>query len=544
MSVLPWTPILGSAELVGLLERTDRMAALAGRTDLVERLALARSWMTGRPLRVGVCGRPDAEGTARTRALVEAVRGVSAAWLPGASFGDVPGRHGQDRRPLTEQVDVVLFVTDARAGYGPGELAALTRLRAQDVAVVGVLADHDACEDLTLVLQADRRALRSAGIDDPPIPLLPVSAAQCERGRRHDDRSALIASGIPQLLEVLRDRVDTAMAPRLRAAVLAEVHGALDQLAAAFTAELDRLPRGASSPAERQRRAIAELDRCQQLSANWQIALSDGMAELGAQADFDLRQRLREVLAFADAEILSGRALKDWAGFDAAVRARVEEAVRGDHAMVRERATALAKTVARALAGTADGATVGVTRPRIVLTDPDATTLLPAAAMDVPGTGGGVVSRAVNSLRGSYGGILMVGVLTSLAGLSLISVYSVGAGVLLGVFTYVEDRKNIRERRMAEGRATAAKLLDEANFRAGDHQRAQLRAVHRTLRDHFTAINDERLRAAAEAVRVAGEGGGGSPADHERVAELEAHLADLDDLRRRAGRESPQLAAS
>jgi len=43
----------------------------------------------------------------------------------------------------------------------------------------------------------------------------------------------------------------------------------------------------------------------------------------------------------------------------------------------------------------------------------------------------------VNSLRGSYGGVLMVGVLTSLAGLQLISVWSVGAGLLLGAFTFI-----------------------------------------------------------------------------------------------------------
>jgi len=202
--------------------------------------------------------------------------------------------------------------------------------------------------------------------------------------------------------------------------------------------------------------------------------------------------------------------------------------------MVRDRAAVLAETVGRELAGTAPGVSSGFTRPRFVLAAPDET-LVRVTPMDPPAAGGGVLSRAVNSLRGSYGGILMVGVLTSLAGLSLISVYSVGAGVLLGVFTYFEDRKNIRERRMAEGRATSAKLLDDVNFRAGDHQRAQLRAIHRTLRDHFTVINDERLRVAAEAVRAADEGGSDAAGSPERIAEIESHLVELDDVRARWG---------
>jgi hypothetical protein len=476
-----------------------------------------------------VCARGGADG----EFLVQVLRRVAAAWLPGATFVDVPGRHGSDRRPLVEVVDVALFATEARSGYGAPDLEALARLRARGVPVVGVLADFESCPDLTAILQADRRALGSAGLDAPPIPLLPVSTAMCERGRRHDDRSALVASGVPQLLEFVRDQVDTAVTPGLCEAVVAELRAAADQLGHGWTTELARLRARAVGPLERRRRAVAELDRCQQRSASWQIALSDGMADLCAQADFDLRERLRGVLESADAEILSGRALKDWAGFDGLLRQRIDQAVHADHTMVRDRAAALAERVARTLAGTAEP---GIAQPRIMLAEPGEE-LVRITAMDVPAAGGGVLSRAVNSVRGSYGGILMVGVLTSLAGLSLISVYSVGAGVLLGVFTYFEDRKNIRERRMAEGRATAAKLLDDVNFRAGDHQRAQLRAIHRTLRDHFTVINDERLRVAAEAVRAADEGGAdAAPDGHpERVAELESHLAELDDIRARWG---------
>jgi hypothetical protein len=77
---------------------------------------------------------------------------------------------------------------------------------------------------------------------------------------------------------------------------------------------------------------------------------------------------------------------------------------------------------------------------------------------------------------------------------------------------------------------SAAKLLDATNFRIGDDQRTQLRVVHRTLRDHFTVINDERLREAADAVRTASTDDGSALA---RIAELESGLVELTELRQR-----------
>jgi hypothetical protein len=149
-----------------------------------------------------------------------------------------------------------------------------------------------------------------------------------------------------------------------------------------------------------------------------------------------------------------------------------------------------------------------------------------------PPNSGGWFARVVNSLRGSYGGFLMVGVLTSLAGLALISIWSVAAGVLLGLFTFWEDRKNGHERGKAEAKMAVSKLMDNVNFRVGDELRAQLRAVHRALRDHFTEINDQRLRTAADAVRAAAAPNGGQ---HDaRLSQLQNYLAELRQLRIRA----------
>jgi hypothetical protein len=110
----------------------------------------------------------------------------------------------------------------------------------------------------------------------------------------------------------------------------------------------------------------------------------------------------------------------------------------------------------------------------------------------------------------------------------LINPWSIAAGLLLGAFTFWEDRKNGRERGKAEAKMAVSKLMDEVVFQVSDDSRTQLRRVHRTLRDHFTLINDQRLRAASDAARTAADGG--SQADP-RLAELQAHLSDLRQLR-------------
>lgn len=254
-------------------------------------------------------------------------------------------------------------------------------------------------------------------------------------------------------------------------------------------------------PWERQRRAMAILEWRQQLSANWQIALSDESTEMMTRVDFSLRKRLRVVMETAEEEIDKSVPTGSWKEFDKAVRGQVDAAVRDAFGYARQSAQQLSEHVAAALAGNRDGSHQGVPLPPLSVSDPDEA-LSSIKPMTRP-KGGDGFPRAVNSLRGSYGGILMVGVLTSLAGLQLISVYSVAAGVALGLFTWWEDRKNGKERGKAEVKMAVAKFVDEANFEAGEELRAELRRIHRTLRDHYTVINDRNLRHATDAVNAA-----------------------------------------
>jgi hypothetical protein len=521
-----------SAELVSLLDQADRLAGAAGRPELIERLVRARARVAARQMHAVVVGAPGQGVTS----LVDVLDRTVPDRLPGASFADVPGsRSGgnQPRLPESGSADVVLFVSEAGHEYGPAELDALAGIRAQGTALVGVLTKIDRYPRWNDVQRANRWRLQAAGLDSPTIPLLPVSSALCEDGRQRGDESLSVASGVPQLLEFLRDRIGTRVDPALRDSVLGEVGAVTDALGKLWNGELDALRGSGDSPQDRQQRAIARLDRCQQLSVNWQLALGDGATELMSQVDFDLRERLREVMEGAEADITKANPTRDWDLFDEAVRGKVDDSVHANFQLATDRSRRLAERVAAKLAGNPDGSPTGVALPDIGLEDPD-DALRRVKPMEPPDSGG-AFARVVNSVRGSYGGILMVGVLTSLAGLSLISVWSVAAGVLLGLFTFWEDHKNGKERGKAEAKMAVSKLMDSVNFRVGDELRAQLRAVHRTLRDHFTEINDQRLRAASDAVRAAVEAAqlNGGQRDA-RLSQLQNYLAELRQLRIRA----------
>jgi hypothetical protein len=520
-----------SAELVGLLDQANRLASGVGRPDAVERLARAHAQLAARRMRVVVVGAPGQGATA----LVQVLERACADRLPGASFVAAARLAGSNQPVVPEpgSADVVLFVSDAGHEYGPAELGALARIRAQGIALAGVLTKIDVYPGWAEVQRANRSRLQGANLDSPTIPLLPVSSALCGSGRQRGDDSLPVASGVPQLLEFLRDRIGTRVDPALRDWVLGEVRAVTDQLSKIWTRELDALQGAGDSPQQRQQRAVAELDRRQHLSAQWQLALGDGVTELMAQVDFDLRERLREVMELAEEQIAKANPMRQWQQFDKSVRGMVEEGVQANFQLAAKRSLVLAAQVAAKLAGNPDGSHTGVALPQVPVAGPDEA-LRRVKPMEPPNSGGGF-ARAVNSVRGSYGGILMVGVLTSLAGLALISVWSVAAGVLLGLFTFWEDRKNGHERGKAEAKMAVSKLMDNVNFRVGDELRAQLRAVHRALRDHFTEVNDQRLRTAADAARAAVDAATGNGVQRDaRLSQLQSYLAELRQLRIRA----------
>jgi hypothetical protein len=106
-------------------------------------------------------------------------------------------------------------------------------------------------------------------------------------------------------------------------------------------------------------------------------------------------------------------------------------------------------------------------------------------------------------MRGSYGGILMFGLLTGLAGMSLINPISIGAGILIGAKVYKDDKDARLKRRRAEAKTLVRSHIDDVVFQVGKQLKDRLRLVQRGTRDHFSDIAEEHHRSLGASVIAA-----------------------------------------
>ncbi|MGH3540470.1 MAG: dynamin family protein, partial [Pseudonocardiaceae bacterium] len=423
--------------------------------------------------------------------------GVVLIDTPGASGLDT-GRAGAVLS-LLPAAGAVLFVSDASQEYTEPEIAFLRQIRQLCPTVIGVITKIDLYPRWADIQRANRTHLTNAGLD---IPLLPLSATMGEIARRNSDAELAVESGVPQLVDLVRHRVVGDADIVLRNAVVNDVRFVSDHLAMALNAELDALndPSCGAELVARLRDAWEAADRLRQRTANWQVVLGDGATELTVEVEHDLRHRLRGVVREAEADIMTSDPAKRWEEFGSWLDGRIAESVQDNFVLAHTRCRALAEKVATRFVAEGRSAV-----PELYL-DHTGSILDPVQSLEpLDSRKTGIVQRAISSVRGSYGGVLMVGLMTGLAGLALVNPYSIGAGVLLGANTFWEDRKSQTSRRQAEAKAAVARLMDDVIFQVGKESKYRLREAQRTLRDHFTTVATEMLRSADDAWRAAQE---------------------------------------
>jgi hypothetical protein len=458
----------------------------------------------------------------------------------GVALIDTPGTSGMDTAltgvvlSLLPGVDAVLFVSDASQEYTEPEIAFLRQIRQLCPTVIGVITKIDLYPRWADIQRANRAHLTNAGLD---IPLLPLSAAMEEIARRTGDIELSVESGVPQLVDLVRHRVIGEADIVLRNAVVNDVRFVSDHLAMALNAELDALsdPSCGAELVTRLGDAREAADRLRQRAANWQIVLGDGATELTVAVEHDLRHRLRSVVREAEADIMASDPAKRWEEFGSWLDGRIAESVQDNAVLAHTRTGALAEKAAARFA--AEGQ---VAVPKLYLDD-TGSILDPVQSLEpLDSRKAGIAQRVITSVRGSYGGILMVGLMTGLAGLALVNPWSIGAGVLLGGNTFWEDRKSQTSRRQAEAKAAVARLMDDVIFQVGNESKYRLREAQRTLRDHFTTIATEMLRSADDALRAAHQANQ-IHTEHRagRIAEVHNALSDLRQLRLRAAALAP-----
>jgi hypothetical protein len=276
---------------------------------------------------------------------------------------------------------------------------------------------------------------------------------------------------------------------------------------------------------EAKQQAVALKER----SARWQHTLSDGVADLNADIDFDLRDRMRDIVREAEEEVnRAGDPRKIWDQLSAWVEQEVSAAVAANFLWTAQRARWLAGQVAEHFSGDQEL----LPRIRTETEDP----LARVGAMDLTlGEPWGVGQKALSGLRGGYVGVLMFGMLGTLVGMPLINPFSIGAGMLLSGKGFTDERRRVWTKRQAEAKTAIRRYADDVIFQAGKDSRELLRRVQRDLRDYYTDRAEETNRSLKESLASAERSVRSSKEERERrLTEIPAELRRLGELRDRA----------
>jgi hypothetical protein len=432
----------------------------------------------------------------------------------------------------------VLLVSDASQEYTEPEVQFLKHALRVSPNVAAVLSKTDVYPEWRQIERIDRSHLGAVG----KIPIFAVSSDLRLTAADEQDRELNEESGFPALVSHLRrDVLGKAEALHQRAA-MHDLMSVTDQLSLSVKTELNALlhPEDTPQMIARLDEAKARADEFRGRSSRWQVALGDGIADLISDTEHDLRDRLRKVQREAEAAIDEGDPGPIWDQITEWLDQRVSAAVSETFVWTNERSQWLAERVAEEFITEEAGI------PLIRVGETDGL-LDPVEEMQGIASGRmGAAEKIYIGVRGSYGGVLMAGLATSLVGLSLLNPISLLVGVVVGRRAYKEDMSNRLNRRQAEAKNLVRRHIEDVVFQVGKQLRDRLRSVQRAARDHFGGIADELHRSLSDSVLVAKQAAVTYQSDRDsRVKQLEMHLNRIDALRKEipalvAGESSPK----
>lgn len=420
--------------------------------------------------------------------------------------GGLGSMHGAATMGALPRADAVLLVSDAAQEYTKPELDFLAAALRLCPNVACVITKIDLYPQWRRIVELSTGHLTRNGM---PAEVFPVSSTlrlhalklkNDSADGQAQQRALMDESGYVQLIGHLQRGVLARADDLDRRSVCQDVLAVCDQLAAGMRSELS-----ASENPEQAAALIADLtrakgvaDELRQRSARWQVTLNDGAADLTADIEHDLRDRMRAISREAEKSIDEGDPKETWDQLAVWVEQQVSEAATANFVWAIERARWLAGQVADHFNGS------GVeSLPELNFGQDDFSSGQLRNLEQPVQEAYGIGAKLFTGLRGGYGGLVMVGLATGLAGMSLLNPLSVGAGLLFGGKTVTDELKRNKQRRQADAKVAVRRHIDDVIFQVGKDTRDMLRQVQRTLRDHFTTLAEEMHTSLSEAVASA-----------------------------------------
>ena len=452
----------------------------------------------------------------------------------GLAFVDTPGvgGHGQPHLSATlgllPDADAILMISDTSQEFTEPELRFIQQ--AVELCPVGavIATKTDLYPHWRQIVEANSAHLRRARVD---LPVIPASSLLRSAAVAAEDKELNAESNFPAIVSFLSEKVLGRENDRIRDQVVDEIGAAAEHLTLMVQSELAAIndPDDIRRLTEDLERRKQEASDALQQTALWQQVLNDGIADLTADVDHDLRARFRAIVQHNETVIDGCDPTMHWAEIGAEVEDAVATAVGDNFVWAYRRADALAREVATTFV---DAGLDAVKMPDVSAREMGAAFGGLRSLARLESKPSGLGHKAITSMRGSYGGVLMFGMLTSVAGLGMFNPISLGAGLLLGRKSYREDMENRMLRVRNEAKTNLRKFVDDTLFVVGKESRDRLKAIQRKLRDHYREIADQTTRSLNESLQAAVAAARLEETERNtRVRELERQLDILTQVR-------------
>ncbi|HLS04580.1 MAG TPA: hypothetical protein VK030_07425, partial [Actinomycetales bacterium] len=452
----------------------------------------------------------------------------------GITFVDTPGVGRAQARAATNltllpAADIAIMVSDVTQELTEPELNFLKQARTLCPRIACVVSKNDLQHHWRGIADANREHLTAAGID---IPVIPTSALLHHISERDQDADLRREGRIDELANyLLRDVRRDVIAERHRT-VVEDICSVGEHLAMAIEAELQTLeaPDDGERVVQSLESAKDQADRLAKRSARWQQTLSDGFGELISDIEFDLRDRLRDVGREAEQLIDESDPGRSWEEIGAWLAESLTQAVSDNFVWAHERSSHLAEVVAEHFS--IDG---NATIPNLPFTGAEQAISAIGGLESVRSGRLTIGQKLMVGMRGSYGGVLMFGLMTTLAGMALVNPISIAAGLVMGGVAYRQDMSQRLDQRRAEAKHAVRRLIDESIFKISKESRDRTTRVKRILRDHFITVAEELKHSLNESVRRAQSGTKVSEVDRSpRTVAVTNELKEIRQLTQRA----------
>lgn len=455
------------------------------------------------------------------------IGGLELVDTPGV--GGLTSVHGAATMAALPSADAVLLVSDASQEYTAPEIDFLRQAIAVCPNAACVLTKTDLYPEWRTIAERNRGHLAAAGIE---ARLFTVSSSVRWQALLSNDTELNAESGYPPLVSFLRNEVLGRADDLARRSTVHDVCAVTGQLADGLRAEqsVQQNPEKVDELIRRLRAAEERAASLKERSARWQQTLNDGVADLNADIDYDLRDRLREIVREAEEALETGDPTKTWDQFASWVQQASASAASANFVWATQRARYLAARVAEHFDSEREQLLPAL---RTSTADPLGPVRAPAMRA---GEGLTIGKRTLTGLRGGYMGMLMFGMLGTLVGFaSIVNPLSIGAGLLLGGKSIGEERKRLVTKRQTDAKAALRRYVDDVTFHVGKDSRDMLRGMQRDLRDHFTAIAEQLKRSLQESLQAAEKSVKSTRSERDaRLADIEQELRQLNTVDHRA----------